>query len=618
MIDAYSNVLLQHGTGTMSRKTSTGETKTLTTYSKYAIYDINKDNSPELLVDDANDNMLYVYSFKNSRITSWCGYVASYGADSYYEYPNGNGIIMHGGGMGHDHFEGISKYVFRNEELYFDEELANTEYGTFKQLRDSLDHYKKIVFKETNDLSFFDNLKIIKVVLNGEEIEFDQSPIMAEGNRILVPIRKIAEAMGDKVLWNQDTQSAFIKHGEVALIIKLLENNIKIVKNEQLKQWQKKQLDVPAMVLNERTLVPVRAFCESLGADVKWVGEEKTVYMTYNFNNKTKEMDGETFRNINTVYYALNNKATQFDTYSDDFNEFYDQRNHTVDGLGMGVSDIWAGVNDLLSGLSNAENIMKYSLEQMLISIPDNDIVVIDKELADDIKEYAEKGKDIFDEINGIDDDFLKLHPELKSLDNSIDKLGKAYDAISFSTEQLEVILSNYTMNIDYLYTLKDSLKKSGMLNDKLEASILSLEEEYSSKFLQILMNIQNKVVQEGISAIANTATGGVFGIGNFVWDTIFSATDVTEKGKALKTFYGLYCINGSLDKSYKDLFKKILSGNYTSNDVTQLKQLDDMQRALKITTYNSIENITNDKATQEYCIKTIATLSKNCMLWQE
>ncbi|MBE7046092.1 MAG: copper amine oxidase N-terminal domain-containing protein [Ruminococcaceae bacterium] len=38
-------------------------------------------------------------------------------------------------------------------------------------------------------------------------------------------------------------------------------------------------LDVPAQIIDGRTLVPVRAISEAFGADVKWEEETKTVYI---------------------------------------------------------------------------------------------------------------------------------------------------------------------------------------------------------------------------------------------------------------------------------------------------------------------------------------------------
>lgn len=458
--------------------------------------------------------------------------------------------------------------------------------------------------------------KNITVVLNGQKLSFDQPPIMAE-DRILVPIRKIAEAMGDTVLWNDEYQTAFIKHEDRGLIIKLLEDHIKIVKNEQWAQWEEKELDVMAFSLNGRTLVPVRAFCESLGADVNWNGDEYTAYITYDFSKETNEMSSETFQNINTVYYALNNDDVPFDAYSGDFNFFYDNRNRQKDAIKMGVSDIWAGVNDLLSGLSNSENIMKNSFEQMLAVIPDNSIVSVDKELLDDLKDFADSGKYIFDEINGIDDEFLELHPKLKTLDTSIEAVGTAYDIMSFSTEQIAIFLSNYETNISYIEQLRSILQENNLLDDSLDTSLIVLQQEYSDKFFNVMLNARDELEKFTITEGTNLATGGLFSVGVFTWEQLFKLSGITDDGQALKTFYGLYCINGLLDIAYDRTKDKIVKGNYTPSDVEDLKVLDDLQRALKIKNYQCIKTISQDSDTHSMCDEYIAQLSKSCILWK-
>ncbi len=457
----------------------------------------------------------------------------------------------------------------------------------------------------------------IKVVLNGTEIDFDQPPIMAE-DRILVPIRKIAEAMGDTVMWNEEYQTAFIEHGKQALIIKLLEDNIKIVENEDWTQWKEKQLDVVAFSANGRTLVPVRAFCESLGADVKWDGDSYTAYITYDFKNKTEKMDAQTFENINTVYYALNTSSNQFDEFSDDLDEFIMQRDPKIDAVAMGVSDIWAGVQDLISGFNNDVNVMQKSLETMLSAIPDNDLVKIDTEMLNDIKSSLMMNKEYYDISHGIDDKFLQKHPTLKSLNNAINTVGIAYDIASFSAEQLAVIFSNYEMNIAHLYSLKTSLEENGVLNNEINTAIINLENEYANKFLQIIINARDELTKFTITEGVDLATGGVFHWGVFTWEQAFKITGATQKGQSLKTFYGLYCFNEALDIAYRNIHSNIKMGNYTKDEVLVLKHLDNIQRALKITSYEAIKNVTNDKETQNYCEKTInEKLKKSCLLWK-
>jgi hypothetical protein len=102
----------------------------------------------------------------------------------------------------------------------------------------------------------------ITVLLDGNIIEFDQPPII-ENDRTLVPVRKIFEAMGATVDWNDETNTATGTKGYIIIVMQI-GNNI-ITKN-----GQQIELDVPPQIVNDRTLVPVRAVAEGLNCTVGW------------------------------------------------------------------------------------------------------------------------------------------------------------------------------------------------------------------------------------------------------------------------------------------------------------------------------------------------------------
>lgn len=112
----------------------------------------------------------------------------------------------------------------------------------------------------------------IKVLLNGEQIQFDQQPIIQNG-RTLVPLRAIFEAMGATVEWDQKTQTVTAKSETVTVVMKVGDKTM-------TKNGTKITLDVPPQIVNNRTLVPARAVAESFGADVKWDGATQTVIIT--------------------------------------------------------------------------------------------------------------------------------------------------------------------------------------------------------------------------------------------------------------------------------------------------------------------------------------------------
>ena len=126
----------------------------------------------------------------------------------------------------------------------------------------------------------------IKVYVNGEQVEFDVKPVI-ENERTLVPMRAIFEALGAEVDWNQETETVSATRGSDTV-------RITINSNQLFKNNKAVELDVPAKIIDERTLVPVRAISESFDADVQWDGATQTVNITMDKADPTKEPDNNT------------------------------------------------------------------------------------------------------------------------------------------------------------------------------------------------------------------------------------------------------------------------------------------------------------------------------------
>ncbi|MGN1116804.1 MAG: stalk domain-containing protein, partial [Candidatus Ornithomonoglobus sp.] len=112
----------------------------------------------------------------------------------------------------------------------------------------------------------------ISVQLNGKLIEFDQPPVMSN-NRTLVPLRAIFEALGAEVYWDEATQRVTSVGEKTTVALKIGSNTLYVNSREV-------SMDVPAQLINGRTLVPVRAVSEAFGCSVDWDAETKTVIIT--------------------------------------------------------------------------------------------------------------------------------------------------------------------------------------------------------------------------------------------------------------------------------------------------------------------------------------------------
>lgn len=103
----------------------------------------------------------------------------------------------------------------------------------------------------------------ITVFSNGKQLEFNQAPVI-ENDRTLVGVRSVFESLGAEVEW--DGAEKVVTASDEDTTIKLqIDNNIMQVNDEEV------ELDTPARLINDNTMVPLRAVSEALDAKVDWI-----------------------------------------------------------------------------------------------------------------------------------------------------------------------------------------------------------------------------------------------------------------------------------------------------------------------------------------------------------
>lgn len=109
----------------------------------------------------------------------------------------------------------------------------------------------------------------VDLYVDTTKVETDTPPTVVDG-RTLVPVRAIFEAIGATVTWDNDTRTATGIRGGVVVTIQI-DNTTAYVNGEA------RTLDVPAQIINNRTMVPARFISESMGCDVTWYQPTQTV-----------------------------------------------------------------------------------------------------------------------------------------------------------------------------------------------------------------------------------------------------------------------------------------------------------------------------------------------------
>ena len=122
----------------------------------------------------------------------------------------------------------------------------------------------------------------ISIKMDGEYIYCDQPPIIVN-DTTLIPLRTISEGMGYEVNWNQEKQMILItdngKGGGATM-------SMIIGKTELETGGGIKQLPVAPVIINDRTMVPIRVIAEVLLCTVDWDENTRTVdiHSTYKPN----------------------------------------------------------------------------------------------------------------------------------------------------------------------------------------------------------------------------------------------------------------------------------------------------------------------------------------------
>jgi hypothetical protein len=115
----------------------------------------------------------------------------------------------------------------------------------------------------------------ISVTINGMRVNFaDQQPTII-GERTLVPVRGVFEALGFAVGWDGEARQVTLTRASDAIIITI--NSATFTVNGRVHT-----LDVPAQIIGGSTMLPIRAPLEAAGYNVGWDGDSQTVIITTN------------------------------------------------------------------------------------------------------------------------------------------------------------------------------------------------------------------------------------------------------------------------------------------------------------------------------------------------
>lgn len=131
----------------------------------------------------------------------------------------------------------------------------------------------------------------LTILIDSEELVYDESVfgaayIDASSGRTLVPLRILFETFGAQVTWDADSSTALAVKGETSVQIQIgaaeaFVNDVPIT------------LDQPAVIVDDRTMVPLRFVAQSLGYNVRFDEINTIVFIQTTNETSTEQTDYE-------------------------------------------------------------------------------------------------------------------------------------------------------------------------------------------------------------------------------------------------------------------------------------------------------------------------------------
>lgn len=110
----------------------------------------------------------------------------------------------------------------------------------------------------------------ISLYINGELTTTTvMPPVQIDGNT-LVPAREVFAKMGAEVLWKSAEKSVYITKGEQLMVLTIDSKEVWV-------DGEIKEANMPAKLINDKVMIPLRFISEALGFKVQWIGPTKTI-----------------------------------------------------------------------------------------------------------------------------------------------------------------------------------------------------------------------------------------------------------------------------------------------------------------------------------------------------
>lgn len=112
--------------------------------------------------------------------------------------------------------------------------------------------------------------KEVKIEIDGKEMVPKDMPAVIINGRTMLPMRQIAQELGCEVNWNEAAKQIYVMRGSDIIVFA-------VDSKTGYENGQEFTMDVPATIVNDRTMLPVRALADALHLNIKWDDPSRTV-----------------------------------------------------------------------------------------------------------------------------------------------------------------------------------------------------------------------------------------------------------------------------------------------------------------------------------------------------
>lgn len=105
--------------------------------------------------------------------------------------------------------------------------------------------------------------KEVKIEIDGKEMVPKDMPAVIIDGRTMLPMRQIAQELECEVNWNEAAKQIYVMRGSDIIVFT-------VDSKTGYENGKEFTMDVPATIVNDRTMLPVRALADALHLNIKW------------------------------------------------------------------------------------------------------------------------------------------------------------------------------------------------------------------------------------------------------------------------------------------------------------------------------------------------------------